>query len=157
MIRRPPGFTRTDTLFPYTTLVRSGHHLMAGQHGQVRDTLLKAFSGLAGLEAYANDTDDKEIHSLIGVAKQYGDQVPHLVERIKAEAVDIQDQAQVMLMTAHRSKGLEFPQVILLDDFQDLITDSGAQLLLDTPPLRQERSEEHTSELQSLMRLSYAV
>src|SRR3546814_13269102 len=24
MIRRPPGSTRTDTLFPYTTLVRSG-------------------------------------------------------------------------------------------------------------------------------------
>src|SRR3546814_6461108 len=29
MIRRPPRSTRTDTLFPYTTLVRSrrGHHL----------------------------------------------------------------------------------------------------------------------------------
>src|SRR3546814_16508735 len=25
MIRRPPRSTRTDTLFPYTTLVRSGH------------------------------------------------------------------------------------------------------------------------------------
>src|SRR3546814_18201037 len=27
MIRRPPGSTRTDTLFPYTTLVRSTPHL----------------------------------------------------------------------------------------------------------------------------------
>src|SRR3546814_13592061 len=27
MIRRPPRSTRTDTLFPYTTLFRSGHHL----------------------------------------------------------------------------------------------------------------------------------
>src|SRR3546814_15646978 len=26
MIRRPPRSTRTDTLFPYTTLVRSSHH-----------------------------------------------------------------------------------------------------------------------------------
>src|SRR3546814_9541109 len=26
MIRRPPRSTRTDTLFPYTTLFRSGHH-----------------------------------------------------------------------------------------------------------------------------------
>src|SRR3546814_9881554 len=25
MIRRPPGSTRTDTLFPYTTLFRSSH------------------------------------------------------------------------------------------------------------------------------------
>src|SRR3546814_8316373 len=30
MIRRPPGSTRTDTLFPYTTLFRSACHGDAG-------------------------------------------------------------------------------------------------------------------------------
>src|SRR3546814_18527974 len=29
MIRRPPRSTRTDTLFPYTTLFRSSHHFGA--------------------------------------------------------------------------------------------------------------------------------
>src|SRR3546814_11412778 len=29
--RRPPGSTRTDTLFPYTTLVRSGTSATAGR------------------------------------------------------------------------------------------------------------------------------
>src|SRR3546814_16389065 len=29
MIRRPPRSTRTDTLFPYTTLFRSGHAYLA--------------------------------------------------------------------------------------------------------------------------------
>src|SRR3546814_17665925 len=29
MIRRPPRSTRTDTLFPYTTLFRSGQHRIA--------------------------------------------------------------------------------------------------------------------------------
>src|SRR3546814_10270447 len=39
MIRRPPRSTRTDTLFPYTTLFRSRHrakpvlHLVEGVHG----------------------------------------------------------------------------------------------------------------------------
>src|SRR3546814_4527203 len=28
MIRRPPRSTRTDTLFPYTTLFRSQHHVL---------------------------------------------------------------------------------------------------------------------------------
>src|SRR3546814_2890478 len=33
MIRRPPRSTRTDTLFPYTTLFRSPHPLaQSGQH-----------------------------------------------------------------------------------------------------------------------------
>src|SRR3546814_19958523 len=31
MIRRPPRSTRTDTLFPYTTLFRSGHVALAVQ------------------------------------------------------------------------------------------------------------------------------
>src|SRR3546814_4566372 len=31
MIRRPPGSTRTDTLFPYTTLVRSRGRPAAGE------------------------------------------------------------------------------------------------------------------------------
>src|SRR3546814_20105171 len=32
MIRRPPRSTRTDTLFPYTTLFRSKAHLVAVEH-----------------------------------------------------------------------------------------------------------------------------
>src|SRR3546814_19044377 len=31
MVRRPPGFTRTDTLCPYTTLFRSHRVLVFGQ------------------------------------------------------------------------------------------------------------------------------
>src|SRR3546814_5358031 len=31
MIRRPPRSTRTDTLFPYTTLFRSEQHQIAGE------------------------------------------------------------------------------------------------------------------------------
>src|SRR3546814_1735703 len=33
MIRRPPRSTRTDTLFPYTTLFRSGELLHGGRAG----------------------------------------------------------------------------------------------------------------------------
>src|SRR3546814_12416623 len=33
MIRRPPRSTLTDTLFPYTTLFRSGLHAEAVDHG----------------------------------------------------------------------------------------------------------------------------
>src|SRR3546814_15911868 len=32
MIRRPPGSTRTDTLFPYTTLFRSGAFALLRRH-----------------------------------------------------------------------------------------------------------------------------
>src|SRR3546814_13454402 len=74
MIRRPPRSTRTDTLFPYTTLFRS----------------------LLGLVTFTTEQKFKEI----GIRKILGSTVP---------------------------------QIVML------------------------RSEEHTSELQSLMRISYAV
>src|SRR3546814_2523966 len=36
MIRRPPRSTRTDTLFPYTTLFRSGDFAARARHPQLR-------------------------------------------------------------------------------------------------------------------------
>ncbi|PYG98698.1 helicase [Arthrobacter stackebrandtii] len=123
--------------YPFDKLVEV-HHLRANTGVRLRDPLLSAFRSLQDLEAYANDTDDKEIHALISVAKQYGDQIPSLVQRIKDACVsDIKD-TTVTLCTAHRSKGLEFPQVVLLSDFLNLITDAGLPLVLDTPELRQE-------------------
>ncbi|VVP60440.1 UvrD-helicase domain-containing protein [Pseudomonas fluorescens] len=123
--------------YPFDKLVEV-HHLRANTGAQLRDPLISAFASFAQLEAYAQDTDDKEIHSLISVAKQYGDQIPSLVSQIKAACVSKIEDADVALLTAHRSKGLEFPQVILLSDFHNMITDGGLPLVLDTPELRQE-------------------
>src|SRR3546814_8493894 len=78
MIRRPPRSTRTDTLFPYTTLFRSWPRAFAGR-------FQKSCSNIAGL-------------------------------RVRVRCV------------------------------------AGVNSLPGSP-----RSEEHTSELQSLMRISYAV
>src|SRR3546814_1492371 len=81
MIRRPPRSTRTDTLFPYTTLFRSG---------KVKEQL---------------------------------------------------DAARLELEQAQRSGDLG----------------RAGELSYGTIPALEKRSEEHTSELQSLMRISYAV
>src|SRR3546814_3376629 len=97
MIRRPPRSTRTDTLFPYTTLFRSGH----GADG--------------------------------GVALRGGG---------RAGPGRPQGHAGAAAPRARRRAGvgrLAGPP-------------AGPE-----PRRRRARSEEHTSELQSLMRISYAV
>src|SRR3546814_11684989 len=38
MLRRPPSPTRTDTLFPYTTLFRSQEPLYAGKEGEGKES-----------------------------------------------------------------------------------------------------------------------
>src|SRR3546814_7854455 len=90
MIRRPPRSTRTDTLFPYTTLFRSWRPLLEPLHRQLR-----------------------RLH--------------RPVERKVREVVDAYD-----------------PDLLWFDGGK--FREAGS-----------ERSEEHTSELQSLMRISYAV
>src|SRR3546814_9270157 len=44
MIRRPPRSTRTDTLFPYTTLFRSWEHPLAA-HGLMHMVIHNAWAG----------------------------------------------------------------------------------------------------------------
>src|SRR3546814_8860658 len=88
MIRRPPRSTRTDTLFPYTTLFRS-------------------------LEP--------------GIERRERHRVLHIGARAARRVGHRPDFARTRIGAAH---------IAAVDD---------------------ERSEEHTSELQSLMRISYAV
>src|SRR3546814_8988766 len=98
MIRRPPRSTRTDTLFPYTTLFRSEG---------ARSVVLE----------------------------------------------------QEKLVTPRRALGNEFvPTGELREpDMLPVVQPRPAHVLVrDFEPKRM-RSEEHTSELQSLMRISYAV
>src|SRR3546814_2762921 len=96
MIRRPPRSTRTDTLFPYTTLFRSPALTE-------RDTILVA--------DFVNTTGDPVFD---GTLKH-------------ALAVQLEQ-----------------------SPFLNIFPDERVRATL-------KRSEEHTSELQSLMRISYAV
>src|SRR3546814_9151523 len=92
MIRRPPRSTRTDTLFPYTTLFRS--------------------AGVTRLLATQS--------------------MPAITPELLPEPL------QSSTRTGCRVTPLATPQVV-------------------PPTVPATRSEEHTSELQSLMRISYAV
>src|SRR3546814_4769101 len=102
MIRRPPRSTRTDPLFPYTTLFRSAS-------GSLDARVRMADGRLSSVDARLHD--------------------------ITLDAA---------------GKGLAFAG---LDG--DVRLSGGAPV--DSELRWRSRSEEHTSELQSLMRISYAV
>src|SRR3546814_11939388 len=109
-IRRPPRSTRTDTLFPYTTLFRSFGYEWTGQSLQ-------------------------EIQS--------GSQAPLLI---------VLSIVFVFLLLAALYESWSIPLSVILVVPLGAIGSVLAVMLRDMP-----RSEEHTSELQSLMRSSYAV
>src|SRR3546814_3104196 len=109
MLRRPPRSTRTDTLFPYTTLFRSRGH----RHRRLCDVRWP-----------------QDIRIRLGQGIRGQQEIPSRG-------------AQCFLRV--------FPGCsrtrVLQEEVHALSHGSG----------RRKRSEEHTSELQSLMRISYAV
>src|SRR3546814_4539720 len=95
MIRRPPRSTRTDTLFPYTTLFRSEHFALPGR---------------------------ARVSRRIGGGRHGRNHM-------------------------HRAATL----------LERLCNDIAVAAIVSRAAQHGYRSEEHTSELQSLMRISYAV
>src|SRR3546814_1137621 len=109
MLPRPPISTRTDTLFPYTTLFRSPD----------RSSLLPAFKAFGNL-----------------YQKAFGKITAHIEFRITCKLNGI---GLVLIIPKYGKHDVQAIPYNIIQENNIL------------------RSEEHTSELQSLMRNSYAV
>src|SRR3546814_1402348 len=126
MLRRPPTATRTDTLFPDTTLFRSEvireHPVLLNRAPTLHRLGIQAF------EPKLIEGKAIQLHPLVCTAFNAdfdGDQMAvHVPLSIEAQL-----EARTLMMSSNNILS----------------------------PANGERSEEHTSELQSLMRISYAV
>lgn len=123
--------------YPFERLVDI-QNLADGKLNQVRDPFFRTMGSIYKLQDYANNANDVELGSLLAIQKEYGQQIPELVARIQQEAVPTPDGADALLSTAHRSKGLEFAQVRLADDFEDFVNEDGEPVALDTQELVEE-------------------
>src|SRR3546814_6831663 len=125
-IRRPPRSTRTDTLFPYTTLFRSPEPSCDPAGGQVGDDAHEL-------------VEEEEIREL---------------DRTETQGVEVQQHQ-------HPERAVREHECPIGGGHSDI----GCEPLWPPRSCRvghdaltgSWRSEEHTSELQSLMRISYAV
>lgn len=87
---------------------------------KVTDPSILLFKSFEELEAYAETVDDKELKMLIRTIDKYGSEIPHLIESLKSKSIAQLTGQEIILSTAHKAKGLEFPSVVLLDDFVEL-------------------------------------
>src|SRR3546814_3113400 len=136
MIRRPPRSTRTDTLFPYTTLFRSnGNHTLSA--------VAYDAAGNAGVSPTVSFTV-----SNVSVDTT----APSVSAAVTGNSGSISFTA-----TASDNVGVTRVDFIVDNVVKGSDTSGPYALALDSTTLSNTRSEEHTSELQSLMRISYAV
>src|SRR3546814_1043918 len=68
MIRRPPRSTRTDTLFPYTTLFRSGGHQGAQSGLVVWVAIEEALGQFGGGQRIRSEEHTSELQSLMRIS-----------------------------------------------------------------------------------------
>src|SRR3546814_8893383 len=127
MIRLPPRSTRTDTLMPYTTLFRST--------GRIGRSLFTVGALVTSSQTEPLATIQQLDPIYVDIQRSSGDLLA--LRRSLAEGGAVPASASVQLMLEDGSEygprgTVEFSEVVV-------------------------RSEEHTSELQSLMRISYAV
>ncbi|NEX62158.1 UvrD-helicase domain-containing protein [Noviherbaspirillum galbum] len=101
------------------------HSIWAGKPELVQDPFYREFTDFSALSSYARDVEDKEIMALVGIVKDYKASLPSLIDEVVRAACETMQEADLYLMTAHRSKGLEFDQVLLDDDFFELVDKDG--------------------------------
>lgn len=109
--------------------------LNEGRIANVQDQVLRQFCSFSELREYADTTKDSELRIITKLVDDYGSDLPSLIEDVRRNQVPVADQASLILTTAHKSKGLEFPHVRLADDMTVLSTftetlreDPGANL-----------------------------
>ena len=101
------------------------HSIWSDRKDLVKDAFYRDFADFDALALYGRETGDKEILSLVSVVREYRATLPGLIATVTAAACEQAGDADILLMTAHRSKGLEFDQVLLDDDFHDLVDKKG--------------------------------
>ena len=92
--------------------------LSLGAHGLIRDNLVKCFKSIQALDTFAERTNRSDLSSQIKFINSNGPgAVLKIIWRVRCCLVSDPAQADVVLGSVHKSKGLEFDEVILADDF----------------------------------------
>jgi F-box protein 18 (helicase) len=102
--------------------IKDVYHLYKGNHGQIYDPCIKSFARYSELKSYAETVEDVELLSVSKVVETYNFSIPKLVDMMNERAVE-PDDAKIILTTAHKAKGLEWDNVLLVDDFAALVED----------------------------------
>ena len=103
------------------SLIVDTYYLYARKTSRIHDGYIKSFGSFSEMKYFAETVEDWELISRCKIVEKYRHQIPDLVARITEKAVEAFEEAEVVLTTAHKSKGLEFTQVKLTDDFMRLM------------------------------------
>ncbi|KAM8740706.1 F-box DNA helicase 1 isoform 2-T2 [Acanthopagrus schlegelii] len=104
-------------------LMQSGDVSKGQQRKYIRDPLIRSFANRSktnpffALKSYAEQTEDMELVAKLSIVEKYGSRIPELVKRLESCFEHDFNQADFIVGTVHKAKGLEFDTVMVSDDF----------------------------------------
>ncbi|KAF7661325.1 hypothetical protein LDENG_00264360 [Lucifuga dentata] len=100
-------------------------HLNQGRTKLIRDSFIRIFlkskkCPYATLKAYAIQAMDRELEAKLAIVEKYMSRIPELVEHLNRCYISNLQNADFIIGTVHKAKGLEFDTVMVTDDFVKL-------------------------------------
>ncbi|CAI9723751.1 F-box DNA helicase 1-like [Octopus vulgaris] len=114
------AFVGGTTGFGFNVL-RDIHSLLVGERpvkaSQNKPSFVARFSSFHALKRYAEHSCDYELLGQIQIAQTYAIHLPKILDFFQESEIKEVRDAEIVFTTAHKSKGLEFDTVKILDDF----------------------------------------
>jgi superfamily I DNA/RNA helicase len=98
-------------------LAKSGYALFSGSPNKVEHVKLKHFKSWSAMLAFNNKYQDPNITFLAKLIKEHGSSFKNIIKQIEDACYVEEGKAAVTLSTIHKSKGREWDNVVLEDDF----------------------------------------
>lgn len=98
-------------------------HLYNGDLYKIKSKWIKNYKSFSKVKEIAEEVGDVELKGYVKLIEEYEDKLFDMIKMIEFNLYD--KNAIVTLITAHKSKGLEFDNVVLANDFIDFFNKNG--------------------------------
>ena len=105
--------------------ILEAHSLFNGNKMDIKDPVLKLMQSWTQFQEYVESTGDGEAGPVFRLIEAYKNDTPSIIHDLKQNQVRKESDAQVVLTTQHKSKGLEWPIVRVVDDHFSFKDDKG--------------------------------
>lgn len=87
------------------------------QFDKIKSKKLKHLTSMSDLASFINQCEDAQLSLIVELTKIYGLNLSILVDELEKKCVPNKAQADIIYSSLHKSKGMEYDEVTLLDDF----------------------------------------
>ncbi|MES2702577.1 MAG: UvrD-helicase domain-containing protein [Bacteroidota bacterium] len=94
-------------------------NLFLDKRNLIKDKLIASMNDINDLQEYIEKTEDAQLGMIVEVVKKYAEKLPDYIRTIKNNHIktDEKHSADVVFSTVHKSKGMEYDVVTIVDDF----------------------------------------